>query len=805
MNGFGHFELAMAGQRRTVGRAVRDLQTTFSSSLESDLPLAMLECAKTAWRHLGPFWILGTFMLAFTTWACLQIGIHATTSVPVYLIIAVLLSLIDSAISSAIFSVIVVLSLDYLFFTPIYSFKVGNSQHVIALFAFLFTSLATGLVRRIRDIGWAQCGPAPLLNLTHNSVFVRDSSDVITHWNRRAAKLYGKQKEEAMDQVAHQLLQATFPTPIEEISVALSYAGRWEGELIHSERDSGHVSAAGRRAQQTGEQSIPVGTLERNNDVTERKWAEASLRRNQAAYLAEAQKLSHTGSFGWDLSTGEIFWSEETFRIFECDPAAKPSIELVLGRIHPGDRAAAERVIDRAARLREAFDFEHRLLMPDGSVKTLRVVAHAVTDEPGKLQFVGAIMDITQRKKTEEALLYSEQRYQSLFQAMAASFWELDVSSVNELLRRLRDSGVVDFRRYFRENPGIVRQMLRATRIVDVNDQTVTLFGRGCKRELLGNAEPFWPEESWQAFAESVLPGVAGKPAYSAETRMRRLDGSHVDVLFTACNLPTARRAGTVLVGIIDLSERNRAQYMLQQVQADFAHAARVSMLGELTASIAHELNQPLAAIATSGEASLRWLDRPQPDVEEVRASTQRMLIDARRASDIISRVRAMATRRGPERMPLSLDDVIREALLFLRHEVQAQHVTVSQHIDPRVPQVLADRTQLQQVIVNLAVNAMQAMEQAGTADRRLTFRTCAPDETSVLCIVEDSGPGIAPEHQPRLFESFFTTKDCGLGMGLSICRSIIEAHGGRITADNQAGKGGATLSFTLPANGGPE
>ena len=276
--------------------------------------------------------------------------------------------------------------------------------------------------------------------------------------------------------------------------------------------------------------------------------------RNQAAYLAEAQKLSHTGSFGWDLSTGEIFWSEETFRIFECDPATKPSIELVLGRIHPGDRAA---------KLQEAFDFEHRLLMPGGSVKTLRVVAHAVTDEPGKLQFVGAIMDVTERKKTEEALLYSEQRYHSLFQAMAASFWELDVSGVNELLRRLRDDGVVDFRRYFRENPDVVRQMLRATRVVDVNDQAVALFGRGCKRELLGNAEPFWPEESWQVYAEGVLSGVAGKPVYSAETRMRRLDGTDVDVLSTPCNLPTARRAGTVLVGIIDLSERNRAQYRI--------------------------------------------------------------------------------------------------------------------------------------------------------------------------------------------------------------------------------------------------
>ena len=602
-----------------------------------------------------------------------------------------------------------------------------------------------------------------------------------------------------MGQVAHELLQTAFPAPIEEIAAALPHTGLWDSGLIHATRGA-HFSVTRRWSQQIDEQSMPAGALGPNNDITARKRAEVSLRRNQATYLAEAQRLSHTGSFGWDLSTGEIFWSDETFRIFECDPATRPSIELLLGRVHPGDRALVERVIDRATTRQEAFDFEHRLLMPDGSVKTLHVVANAVIDEPGKLQFVGAVMDVTQRKKTEEALLYSEHRYHSLFQAMAASFWELDLSGVNDMLRRLRDDGVVDFRRYFGENPGVVRQILHATRVVDVNDQTVALFGRGCKQELLGNAEPFWPEESWPAYAEGVLSGIAGEPVYSTETRMRRLDGSHVDVLFTACNLPEARRKGTVLVGIIDVSERNRAQDMLRQVQADFAHAARVSMLGELTASIAHELNQPLAAIATNGEASLRWLDRPQPDIEEVRASTQRMLIDARRASDIIGRVRGMVARRGPKRKRLSLNDVIREALQFLRHEIQAQRVTVLQHVEPTAPEVLADRTQLQQVIVNLAVNAMQAMEQAGTTDRRLTFRTCVPDEATVLCTVEDSGPGIKLEHQPRMFDSFFTTKDCGMGMGLSICRSIIEAHGGRITAGNQTGQGGARLCFTLPA-----
>ncbi len=608
-----------------------------------------------------------------------------------------------------------------------------------------------------------------------------------------------------MGQAAHKLLKTVFPAPVEEIAAALSRTGCWDGEPVHATRDGAQVSAASRWRLQTAEPGQPIGALETNDDITRRRRAEDSLRRGQAAYLAEAQKLSHTGSFGWDLSTGDILWSEETFRIFAYDPAARPSIEMVLQRVHPDDLALVERMIDRAVTQKEEFDFEHRLLLPDGSVKTLHVVARAVTDEPGRLQFVGAVMDVTQRKKIEDALQYSEYRYHSLFQAMAASFWELDLSGVDDMLRRLADDGVVDFKRYFGENPGFVRQMLRATRILDVNDQTVALFGRGCKRELLGNAEPFWPEESWQAFCEGVLSGVAGEPNYSTETRMRRLDGSLVDVLFTACNPAQARRKHTVLVGIIDVSERNRAQDMLQRVQAEFAHAARVSVLGELTASIAHELNQPLAAIATSGEASLRWLDRPEPNIEEVRASTRRVLIDARRASEIIGRVRGMAAPREPEHTLLSLDDVIREALLFLRHDIQERDVAVSQHLDSGSPKVLADRTQLQQVVVNLAVNAMQAMAQAGTTDRRLTFRTNVLDADTVRCTVEDSGPGIGPEHLPRLFDSFFTTKDSGMGMGLSICRSIIEAHGGRIVADNETTHGGARLCFTLPANGAPD
>jgi C4-dicarboxylate-specific signal transduction histidine kinase len=237
---------------------------------------------------------------------------------------------------------------------------------------------------------------------------------------------------------------------------------------------------------------------------------------------------------------------------------------------------------------------------------------------------------------------------------------------------------------------------------------------------------------------------------------------------------------------------------MLQKVQADFAHAGRVATLGELSASIAHEVNQPLAAIATNGEASLRWLDRAEPNVEEARKLAARMVADARRAADVIRHIRGMATRQSAGREPVSVNDVVEETLGFLQRDLQSKEVQVEFDPAPGLPPVEADRTQLQQVLVNLAVNAEQAMAQHEVADRRLTIRTRLLESGCVSVGVEDSGPGIPDELAARLFDSFVTTKPNGLGIGLSICRSIIEAHGGRIDVAN--GDEGARFTFTLPA-----
>ncbi|WP_316251794.1 sensor histidine kinase [Paraburkholderia sp. UCT31] len=251
---------------------------------------------------------------------------------------------------------------------------------------------------------------------------------------------------------------------------------------------------------------------------------------------------------------------------------------------------------------------------------------------------------------------------------------------------------------------------------------------------------------------------------------------------------------------LAEVAARERAEAALREVQADLAHAARVSTLGELTASIAHELKQPLAAISTNNEAGRHWIDRQVPNIAKALEASARITADARRCVDIIVRIREMAVRRVPEHKLVSLDELIDEALVFLRPEIQSRGVTVSHRFALGGLKVLADRIQLQQVIVNLLVNAMQAMEQAGSPERKITIRTTVRDASTLCCAIEDSGPGIAPEHVGRLFESFFTTKENGMGLGLPICRSILESHHGRIAADNASAHGGARFYFTIPA-----
>jgi PAS domain S-box-containing protein len=474
----------------------------------------------------------------------------------------------------------------------------------------------------------------------------------------------------------------------------------------------------------------------------------------------------------WDREGRITAWNPAAATLYgvSVDQAVGQRAEQLLGPTPP-DRAEA--VVERRA--------------ADG--RALLVQATWTRDATGVLE-VGR--DITAQRQVEARLKRSELRYSSLFQAMAAGFWELDFAPVGELLRNLRAQGIADFPHYFDEHPAVVREMMRRTRVVDVNETTLSMFGIGARGNLAETVEPYWPEASTAVYAASVKAAIGRQNHYMTETRLRRQDGSEFDVLFTAAFPHEGLMQGALLVGVIDISERLSAQADLRRLRDEFAHAARISMLGELAASIAHEVNQPLAAISTNAAASLRWLSRDEPEVGRVIDLTARIGADAQRAADVIARVRGMAAKRDAAYEPLPLRDVIDETLLFLRDELQGRGAKVTVAAEPLT--AYGDRTQLQQVLVNLIMNAIQAASPT-SAHVRITGRRTADD---LEIAVADDGPGLSVDPD-SLFTSFYSTKPDGMGLGLPICRSIVEAHGGDIRASNLP-NGGAVFLIRLPA-----
>jgi PAS domain S-box-containing protein len=397
----------------------------------------------------------------------------------------------------------------------------------------------------------------------------------------------------------------------------------------------------------------------------------------------------------------------------------------------------------------------------------------------------------------------SEQRYRHLFHHMPIAMFQLDARELTKLFRELRAQGVTDLSAYLGQNPDFLHRAMDALVVNEVNDRSVQMFGARNASELAGSLTRYW-RVSPEAFQRGLETRFRGERIFQEETKVATLDGRVIDVLCTSARLGRADELEISLVSFIDITERARAQAALQQLQANFAHASRISMLGELTALVAHEVNQPLAAVVTNGEAALRWLNRSEPELAEARDSIRSIVDDGQRAGDIIARIRAMAGGRGPQQTTLSLHDIIEESMMFLRHEFQSKEVAVSLDLAPALPPVLGDRIQLQQVVVNLGINAVQAMAHAATGRRQLAIRTMLTGRNTLCCTLEDSGPGIKSDHLTQLFERFFTTNDGGMGMGLPISRSIIEAHGGQIRADNESAFGGARFSFTLPAAADP-
>jgi PAS domain S-box-containing protein len=307
------------------------------------------------------------------------------------------------------------------------------------------------------------------------------------------------------------------------------------------------------------------------------------------------------------------------------------------------------------------------------------------------------------------------------------------------------------------------------------------------------------PAEDRERVRAELDRQIEGGADLEIEHRWSMPDGS-IKLLHIRAQRVSYEAGEEELVGaVMDITEARQQQEALADAQAQLAHANRVATLGALAASIAHEVNQPLAAIVANGDANLRWLGRPVPDLPAVHEGLERMIADAERASSVVNRVRALARNKQSERHPLDLNAVINDVVKLVGREIVSHRVALRLELAENLPAVLGDRVELQQLVINLVINGIQATAAVAERPRRLAIRSRCDEGDKVQVSIEDSGNGIDPTNANRLFDAFYTTKPGGMGLGLSICRSIVEAHGGRISACNGAA-GGAIFSFTLPS-----
>lgn len=483
-----------------------------------------------------------------------------------------------------------------------------------------------------------------IIDTALDAVVTMDPRGTITTWNKQAEIIFGWSNREAVGQRMSEMIIPERQRMAHERGLShflITGDGPILGrriEVTAMRRGGGEFPVELEVIPMKLGQGLSFSAFIR--DITDSKLAEEKLRRS-AAYLAEAQKLSRTGSFDWNASSGEFSWSDETYSILDVDRATKPSMEIVFSRIHPDDVGMVKQTLDDATREGKNIDRENRLLLPDGTVKYVHVVAHASGHGPDDHEFVGAIMDVTERRIAEQAF---------------------------------------------------------------------------------------------------------------------------------------------------------------DKLRSEFAYVSRVTSLGTLTASIAHEVNQPLAAVVTNASACLRLLDLATPDLKEVREAIQSIIRDGNRGSEVIGRIRTMLRKEQPLRARVNINETVGEIVKLAQFELQG--TILQMELAKQLPSVSADRIQLQQVLLNLMMNAIDAMKTVSDRPHTLHLETKLHGSNAVLVAVRDSGVGLKPEEMERLFETFYTTKPEGLGMGLPISHSIIESHGGRLWAESNDGAG-ATFQFILPALAG--
>ena len=507
-------------------------------------------------------------------------------------------------------------------------------------------------------------------------------------------------------------------------------------------------------------------------DITERKRAEEALQRTQF-YLSEGQRLAHMGSWAskdlgirWSDGLG-MYWSDEVYKIFGLDPQnGPPNLDQYLAAIHPDDRASMAETIRVMHEQRCGCDVTKRIVRPDGEMRYVRCVGVPVLEDGVFKALHGTTIDVS-----EQELLTQELRRQQAYLAEAQSLTHAGSFACNFVTGK----------------------------IFHLSDEAFRIYGFDpSSRDI--PFEHFYkathPEDE-PILREQFYGAINARVDYDLEYRIYRPDGT-IRFLRSVGHRNPSGEIGEYVGITMDITERKQAEQereRLHQLEAELAHINRVNMMGELAAALAHEIKQPIAAAVANAGACLGFLDGERPDISEARDAASGTIGCARRAAEIIDHVRSLFKKSFPQREPVNLNELIREIALLLRNDSRRNSVAVHLELAENLPEVAGDRVQLEQVLMNLMLNAIEAMRDA---NGELTITSKATDDGQLLVSVTDTGVGIPTDNVDRIFDTFFTTKPQGTGMGLAISRSIVESHGGRLWAASNSGRG-STFRFTLP------
>ncbi|MFY9955081.1 PAS domain-containing protein [Bradyrhizobium sp.] len=507
-------------------------------------------------------------------------------------------------------------------------------------------------------------------------------------------------------------------------------------------------------------------------DIDEGKKIEERLRRSEA-YLAEAQRLTHTATAAYD-ATKILYFSDEAFRLFGFDPLqGLPSREAVWQRIHPDDVDTMNEKIERALRERRSFQNEFRLKLPDGTVKHVDADILPVFSATGKLvEIIATAVDVTERKRAEDTLRRGEAWLAQAQRLSHSGTWVLD---------------------------GTTRHFLYWS------DESYRIWGFD-PLQGLPSRDDMWerihPDDRERLWGE-VQEALREQRDFFEEFRILLPDGT---VKYLEANTHHEFSPLGVLLEVVctnvDVTERKRAQderERLRQLEADLAHINRVSTMGELAASLSHEILHPIATARNNARAGMRFLELNPPNLNEVREALGCVVRDADRAKDIVGRIRNQIKRAPPRIELFGLNEAVSEVIVMVRSAIAKNGISVSTRLMDGLAPVQGDRVQLQQVLVNLILNAVEAMSSVEDGTRELLIRTEQSQTGGILVAVHDSGLGVDPVNLERVFEPFYTTKTSGIGMGLSICQTIIHTHGGRLWMRANEPRG-AVFQFILPA-----